>query len=92
MDHNELENSLKSIGKKSFVDDFEIYSNSSLSTKDKGDILAGKYSVNGAKIRVSFAEKVFLKNMQKTALNSIIASPRIDNDTKVKAKKILSIL
>jgi hypothetical protein len=50
MDHNEPENALKSIGKRSFVEDFEVYSDSSLSTNEKGKILAEKYSENGRKL------------------------------------------
>lgn len=43
--------------KKSFVEDFEIYSNIELAVKKKIQVLTNRYSSNDATIRVSFAEK-----------------------------------
>jgi mRNA-degrading endonuclease HigB of HigAB toxin-antitoxin module len=84
-----LEKALKSIGKKSFVEDYEIYSNQDLSLTRKIEILSKKYSRNGATIRVSFAEMIFQYCQQQEALEIIINSPRVTSDIKTQARRIL---
>ena len=90
MTSEKLESALKSIGKRSFVEDYEVYSNKNITSTRKVEILTEKYSKNGSTIRVSFAEEIFKNNMQKEALNIIINSPRISNEVKKLAKVILN--
>jgi hypothetical protein len=92
MNSTELEKALKSIGKKSFVEDFTVYSKSSLSKNEKVTMLSEKYSENGAMIRVSFAEKIFLNKLDESALEIIIDSPRIENIIREKATLLLASL
>lgn len=89
MTNERLENALKSIGKKSFVEDYNVYCNPSFTSTKKIEILSKKYSQNGAGIRVSFAEDIFKEGKQKEALEIIINSPRISNEVKKQAKEIL---
>ncbi|MEW9053952.1 MAG: hypothetical protein AB2392_22555 [Neobacillus sp.] len=89
MNTEKLENALKSIGKKSFVEEYEVYSKHNMSSKLKINLLSEKYSKNGATIRVSFAEEIIKNKKQKEALEIIINSPRITYEVKEKAKTIL---
>jgi mRNA-degrading endonuclease HigB of HigAB toxin-antitoxin module len=89
MNRDKLENALKSIGKKSFVEDYEVYSNHNISLNKKVEVLSKKYSQNGSAIRISFADNIFKNGKQKEALAIIIDSPRISNEVKKNAKTIL---
>lgn len=89
MDMNELEKALKSIGKKSFVEDYDVYSDSKITKNGKVEILTKKYSENGATIRVSFAEKNFKHGKQNEALNIIVKSTRLDRNIITQAKSLL---
>ncbi|MEH7223859.1 hypothetical protein V7112_08560 [Bacillus sp. JJ1566] len=89
MKKTQLDEAIKSIGKKSFVEDYEVYSNSNLSKEEKVNELSKKYSRNGSLIRVSFAEKIFGNSMQLEALNLIVTSPRVSEEIKHKAKNII---
>lgn len=91
LDTEKLEKSLKSIGKKSFVEDYEIYSNDNILITEKINNLSKKYSRNGSTIRVSFADEIFKNGKQKEALGLIINSPRISNAIKVQAKELLAV-
>lgn len=88
MTNLDLDKTLKSIGKTSFVEDFEVYSNRSLSKFEKVKELVPKYSDNGATIRVSFAEKIFENNLQLEALKNIMNS-RVSRETKERALQII---
>jgi hypothetical protein len=92
MTNEKLESALKSIGKRSFVEDYEVYSNQNITSTKKIEILTEKYSKNGSTIRVSFAEEIFKNHMQKEALNIIIGSPRISNEVKTLARGIFNNL
>ena len=89
MNEEQLAKSLNSIGKRSFVEDYEIYSNKELTVQKKIQILTNHYSSSGATIRVSFAEKVFKNNKQLEALKLIIDSLRITQSLKDKAKELI---
>lgn len=88
MTNMDLDKTLKSIGKTSFVEDFEVYSNRSLRKSEKVKELVSKYSDNGVTIRVSFAEKIFENNLQVEALKNIMKS-RVSRETKEKALHII---
>lgn len=89
MNEEQLVESLNSIGKKSFVEDYDIYGNKELTVQKKIQVLTNRYSSNGAAIRVSFADKVFKNNKQLDALKLIINSPRMPQSLKAKAKELL---
>ncbi|WP_419882823.1 hypothetical protein ACN6MY_03890 [Peribacillus sp. B-H-3] len=89
MDTVKLEKSLKSIGKKSFVEDYNIYRDFNMTTNEKVVKLAEKYTASGAAIRVSFANDIFKDKKQEDALRIIIDSPRISENVKALARKYL---
>ena len=89
IDTKELERALKSIGKKSFIEDYEVYSNQNLTFTRKIEILSEKYSTNGATIRLSFARNIFKHGKQREAITLVIDSPRISSDVKVQANNLL---
>ncbi|WP_409274904.1 hypothetical protein V1499_06955 [Neobacillus sp. SCS-31] len=91
MNIGKLEMALKSIGKRSFVDDYEIYNNKQLSKTKKIEMLSEIYTSNGATIRVSFAEDTFEHGKQKEALLLIMDSPRLSAEVKEKAKNLLRL-
>ena len=89
MNSEKLGDAIKSIGKKSFVEDYDIYSNQHIPLSKKIEVLSKKYSKNGATIRVSFANEIIKNHKQKDALELIIHSPRMSDDVKEQAKKVL---
>lgn len=89
MNEDGLVRLLNSIGKRSFVEDYEIYSNKDLTMQRKIQVLSNRYSSNGATIRVSFVDKIFKNNKQLDALQIIIDSPRITQSIKTKAKELI---
>lgn len=92
MNEEQLIRSLNSIGKKSFVEDYGVYSNQGISRNEKVQILSNKYSVNGATIRVSYADTIFKHNKQNEALKIIIASPRMATSLKEQAKQLINYI
>ena len=90
MTENELVHSLNSIGKRSFVEDYAIYSDPNLTKEKKVNKLTELYSLNGATIRVSYAEKIFLNKKQVDALKIVINSPRTSAIIRDKAKQLIA--
>ena len=90
MMENELVRSLNSIGKRSFVEDYAIYSDPNLTKEKKVNKLTELYSLNGATIRVSYAEKIFLNKKQVDALKIVINSPRTSALIREKAKQLIA--
>lgn len=72
MEKEKLEKALKSIGKKSFIEDYEVYSNQQLPPTKRTEILSEKYSSAGAAIRFSFADDIFQNSKQKEALTGCL--------------------
>ncbi|MED4455926.1 hypothetical protein [Metabacillus fastidiosus] len=91
MKNIDLNSTLNSIGKTSFVENFDIYSDKTLNKNEKVQKLISKYSSNGATIRVSFAEKIFENDLQIEALKNIINS-RVSKDIKDKAQSLIHSL
>lgn len=90
MTENELVRSLNSIGKRSFVENYAIYSDPNSTKEKKVNKLTELYSLNGATIRVSYAEKIFLNKKHVDALKIIINSPRTAELVREKAKYIIT--
>ena len=83
---------LNSVGKKVFVDYYYEFKDLKM---DK-DVLAQKLldenpnarKLSGQFVRINFARKIFSNNLQKEALNIIINSNRLDEDTIKKTMEI----
>lgn len=90
MNDEKLQSALKSIGKKSFVEDFEVYSNQTYTKSNKIEILSKKYSRNDATIKVSFADDVLKSGKEKEALEVIINSSIISRDVREQARFLLN--
>lgn len=88
MDLNRL---LNSIGKKVFVDYFEMFSNKNLSNDEKVSLLPQHYSISGSRTRVSCANRIFDAGLEKEALKIIINS-RSEERAIEQAKALLSKL
>lgn len=85
---------LNSVGKKIFVDFYYDFKNLQL---DK-DVLAKKLldnnpnasKISGQIIRINFARKIFDNNLEREALEIIVSSNRLDEETIRKAQEILN--
>ena len=79
---------LNSIGKATFVKYFDNFRNLD---RDKCIMLFEEnYTDNAKSTRTGHAKRIFRENMELEALRLIIASDRVDETTRRKAKEILS--
>ena len=65
---------LNSIGKSVFVEYYDIFSSSKLSTDEKIEKLPKEYSMNGSRTRINCANKIFERDLEKDALRVVITS------------------
>jgi len=94
MNNEQLIRKLNSVGKKAFVENYEIfesYATGRISRDSAIDILvsSGVSNEAGAAIRVGNAKQIFNAKKQKAALNIICDSRRISRFTQAQAKSLL---
>ncbi len=84
-----LEDRLKSIGKKQFVNNFNLFKNSTVAICEKELIRKGvDKSEDGSSTRCSNAKFIFKENLQCEALKNIIHS-QVSLETKKEAENLL---
>lgn len=81
-----LETLLNKIGKKIFIDFYEVFKEDNRPEEQ----LPENFSLNSKRSRSSSARKIFRQGMQLAALNNIIQSVRMDEETLSKARSLLS--
>ncbi|PQP82708.1 hypothetical protein C0Q44_14995 [Paenibacillus sp. PCH8] len=79
---------LNSIGKRVFVEYYEVFSNNKMSKDEKIAKLPEEYKIDGSRIRVNCANKIFESGLEKKALN-IIVNSRTEKKAIEKAKTLL---
>ena len=88
MTDDQLERSLRSIGKGCFVEYFCQFANQNLSNSDIIETLIRQegYAENGSRTRVSQARRIIRSGMAEDALRNVIQSDRIPNYARIAAK------
>lgn len=81
-----LEILLSKIGKKIFVDYYEVFKEDN---EPERALEAEGFTLASRRSRSSGARAVFKNNLQIAALNNIMNSDRVDTETSIKAKKLL---
>ena len=94
MNHEELIRKLNSVGKKAFVENYEIFCRfaaGSITRESAIEILVstGVSNVSGAAIRLGNAKQIFKANKQKEALEIICNSQRVPGQALAEAERIL---
>ena len=84
----DLENNLKSIGMKCFVDYYE-YFKMDCSTEDMITIMPDSWTKASKQSRTSVARAIFRDNLQCRALEIIFQAERVDSKTRNKARLLL---
>ncbi|MEC0183117.1 hypothetical protein [Paenibacillus peoriae] len=79
---------LNSIGKRVFVEYYEVFSNNQMSNDEKISKLPEEYKINGSRTRVNCANKIFESGLEKEALN-IIVNSRTEKKAIEKAETLL---
>ena len=82
---------LNSVGKKIFVEYYEVFSNPNLTNEEKVDRLPKHYAVSGSKTRVNCANRIFEAGLERDALKLVINS-KADSEAIKKATIILNKL
>ena len=72
---------LNSIGKSVFVEYYDIFSSSKLSTDEKIEKLPREYSINGSRTRINCAKRIFERGLEKDALRIVIQA-KVDDQIK----------
>ena len=92
MDQQQLERSLRSIGKECFIKYYEYFINPKYSNSDLVALLMRKegYTESGSRTRVTQTRRIINENKIKEALNMVIESSKLNGSTRVKATKLLS--
>lgn len=84
---------LYSIGKKVFVDYYDEFKNTSIDKYKLAQKLLEENpkaeTISGQLIRIGYARQIFTENGQREALEIICDSKRLDDETIIKARKIL---
>lgn len=90
MDYDKLVRLLNSIGKRVFVEYYDVFKDSTLSTNEKIAKLPLNYKITGTRTRINCAKRIFEVRKQADALRIIIESK---TDVKIKnmAKELLSM-
>ncbi len=89
----DIEKILRSIGKKAFVDCFDVFKQAR--DGDSLDIVSmmhkcgGAKNDNSARTKASIGKRIFKEHIELEALKNIIGSAKVDEETKDKALKIL---
>lgn len=79
---------LNSIGKRVFVEYYDVFSNNNLTTVEKIEKLPKEYAINGSKTRVYCASKIFENGLELDALK-IVTQAKVDDEVKDKANMII---
>lgn len=79
---------LNSIGKRVFVEYYEVFSNKSMNNEEKILKLPKKYKITGSRTRVTCANRIFELGLEKEALKIIINS-RTEQNSIEKARYLL---
>ena len=82
-----LETLLNKTGKKTFIDFYEVFKEDNRPEEQ----LPESFSLNSKRSRSSSARKIFREGLQVAALNNIIQSARLDEETLSKARELLAI-
>ncbi len=90
MNDQQLDRTLRSIGKKCFVTYFCKFDDTSLSIEDVAEILMRdrRYKEKASPTRVSNARRIIREGRAKDALMIISASPRMSSEIVAKAKRL----
>ncbi len=94
MDDKQLDRSLRSIGKKCFVDYYDKFCDSRLSNSDLIELLMKKegYEESGCKTRVTQSRRIIKAGKSINALKEILKSSRLDDSTLDNAQILLNRL
>ncbi len=94
MTEEELECSLRSIGKACFVNHYEIFSNFKMSNSELVQLLMTQqgYTKNASRTRVSKSRRIINADMVVSALINIINSNKVKKEARNKAQKLLNHL
>ena len=87
-DNEDLDTMLNKIGKRIFVDYYYIFKTDD-SPEDK--LIDEGFTLNSRRSRSSSARRIFRDGLHLAALKNIIQSPKIDEETLVKAKYLLAV-
>lgn len=79
---------LNSIGKRVFVQYYEVFSNKSMNNEEKILKLPKEYKITGSRTRVTCANRIFELGLEKEALKLIVNS-RTEQKSIEKAKYLL---
>ena len=94
MNDDQLERSLRSIGKGSFVEYFCQFADQRLSNNNVTEMLMRQegYAENGSRTRVSQARRIIRSGRAEDALRNVIQSDRIPNYERIaaRARELLS--
>ena len=85
-----LENMIKTIGMKTFVEYFDKLRNEPLRDIIEYMKQHEDYKINSIRAKASTGKRIFKMSMEKKALEIISKSERVDNQTKEKAVKLLN--
>lgn len=88
MTDSEILRLLNSIGKRVFVEYYEVFKDSGLSTDDKISKLPEEYSYNGSRTRVNCANRIFENKCQTRALQ-MVTNAKVEDWVISKANKLL---
>jgi len=86
-DNEDLDSMLNKIGKRIFVDYYNIFKTDD-NPEDK--LIDEEFTLNSRRSRSSSARRIFRDGLHLAALKNIIQSPKIDEETLVKAKDLLA--
>ena len=81
---------INSIGKSTFVRYYREFADSRLSIQDVVAILPQEYTLKSRNSRTSHARKIFRDGLEKEALELILHSERVDDETINQARRLLS--
>jgi len=85
-----LEDLIKTIGMKTFVQYYDKYKNNSVQEIIQYMKKHENYSINSIRTKASTGKRIFRENMEKSALEIISKSERVDEQIKNEAKKLLN--
>ncbi|OCW96057.1 hypothetical protein [Alishewanella sp. HH-ZS] len=90
MNDDQLDRSLRSIGKACFVKYFAEFSDLAISSEDLIDMLMQQegYTESGCKTRISNSRRIISSGRQDDALAMIIASERVEAEIVDKAREL----
>ena len=89
MANTDLNRLINSIGKSTFVRYFHQFADHRLSNQDVVAILPAEYSLKARNTRTSKARRIFREGLEEEALELILRSERIDEETANGARKLL---